>query len=289
MKNLLLLFISCYIIFQCSNKHDQNANSTKSNKNDSLIEIEIPLTTKNDDSLAKILLTTGSNDSLPFKHYWKVIEDSFNALTNEYRRPKLIDKNFLIIKGHFTSSKKYECVLQRTFQQSGGSNFYNLQIACIYSFENNAWKFDRLLKADSIIYIDLDQDSIYEYALIENALGCGDRFINFVIISLKNNISDILFQSYSYDVSQGICGETMSVGDILSDLAEYKFKYITENKPLELVEIRKIGTKNGWSVKNEEPLMSFSSISKIYKFKNSRYSTSVFNKDHIPDGLFKRW
>lgn len=284
MKGHLLIILTAILLYQCSNIKDKTEKQSKI-KIISSSEKTFSTTSKND-SLTKILLTTVHMDSLPFKHYWKVIEDSFNVSNDQYHRLKLMDKSFRIIKGHFISRNRNEFVLQRTFQQVGGSNWFGLQIACIYSFYNNIWHFERLLSGDSVAFIDVDNDSIYENIIMKRVIGNGDLYFNFAIMSLKNNIPDTLFQSYGYDYSNGICGYTMKDGDTLSDLFHYKFKTFQKNKPSVLEENRKIGIKKGWSYKKEEPLIQYISSRKLFQFQNNHYSNSFMNKDHIPDGIF---
>lgn len=208
---------------------------------------------------------------LPYEQYWQILKDSLKfSLTDNKNTHLILDttKEFKIIYGHFTSVDYPELLLQRLFFKIRGDS---LLVACLFSFKNNGWKFNRIIYKDTINYIDLDKDSIYELFCKEVYAGCGSIGIHSSIISLKNNITRYLFENLSIDNRNSVYSLTSKSGDTIVDVASYNFYDTVKNGPLILKETKQIGIKKGYLKNKDRVILSFSTIEKNYKLENGQY------------------
>jgi hypothetical protein len=230
----------------------------------------------------------GTENNLPYNLYMKIVTDSLLSGMPQYYKPKFDDngKKYMIIKGHFTSKSKNEYILQRNFSHNIKDNF---QAACLFSFDKNVWKFERFLKHDSIIYVDVDKDSINEIESRDHSYGEGCEYFRYAIISLKNNVPKVVFKRFSYEHEPSMGGYDTTLGSHLSDVFEYKLLTVAVDKPLQLQESRKTGKLIGWSADHYKPVIKYSTISKIYHLVNGRYHADYKEPDRMPDNLFNKW
>jgi len=210
-------------------------------------------------------------DSLLFNKYWLVLKDSLkysNVDTNNNEITLDSSKGFSIVKGHFTSIHKEECLLKRVFKSRRfGTTF---ESACLFTFENSIWNCLRCLNKDSINCIDIDNDNIKEIYYSEYWVGNGSVDKEFHIISIKNNSLKEIFQSYNSDNRHNAGAFTISkVGDTVVSIPAYKFQKSKINNSLELVESKLIGIKKG--VLRNRLLLDFSTMTTTYKLENGIY------------------
>lgn len=217
-------------------------------------------------------MTNNDKIDLPYQQYWNILKDSLKfSLTEKEKNDVTLDTtlDFKIIRGHFTDKDKNEIILQRTFWGSKGGTF---ETACLFSYEQNNWKFERFICEDTIVFIDIDKDSIYELYYSEVWAGNGSVDTEDKIISIKDNNIKFLFEGNSTDNQFNVGAFTISkVGDTIINVAKYSFYETDRNKPLKLKESRQIGIKKGISKNMKNLLIDYKFIEKEYTLENEQY------------------
>ncbi len=219
-------------------------------------------------------LRVESQDSLPIKQYWKLMEDTLKFSPTQKNENYTLDTSIKlkVVKGHFTSIDKYECLLQRTFNTRKGGKF---DFACIFSFENYSWKFENLFDEDSLMLIDFDKDSILEFFYFEDWAGNGSVIREYRLESLKNNNKNIVFEDVdNQDNRENYCAFSISkVGDTVYRWSKYYFEDTFQNKPLILKSIVRCGIKKGKTKENGDNklIVRYSTSRKIFIFDGKKY------------------
>jgi hypothetical protein len=215
-----------------------------------------------------------NKDSLPFEKYWKIVEDTLKCSSTNGNEHCVLDTSitFKIIKGHFTSIEKDECLLQRTFYDWKGGRF---DFACIFSFENNSWNFEYLFREDSLMLIDVDKDSVFEFFYFEDWVGNGSVDREYRLESLKNNKKKILFEDVeNHDNRKNYCAFSISgIGDTVYNWSKYAFEDKYKNEPLILKSTVRYGIKKG-SIKengNDKLIIRYAEYGKAYTFEGEKY------------------
>ena len=219
-------------------------------------------------------ISFGKRDSLPYEKYWEIVNDSLEYSQTKENNEISLDTSikFKTIIGHFTSFDKYECLLQRTFHTLKGGRF---DFACIFSYENNSWKFENLFNEDSIMLIDIDKDSIFEFFYFEDWVGNGSIDREYRLESMKNNKKKILYEDIdNHDNRNNYCAFSISkIGDTVFYWRKYYFEDKYKTKPLILKSTLSYGIKKGETkVNGEDKLIIFySEKRKDFVFDGEEY------------------
>lgn len=217
-----------------------------------------------------------NKDSFPFYKYWEILEDTLKFSMTKENGHCVLDTSikFKVIKGHFTSIEKDECLLQRTFYNWKGGKF---DFACIFSFENNAWNFENLFSGDSLMPIDVDKDSLLEFFYFEDWVGNGSVDREYRLESLKNNKKKLLFEdNENHDNRNNYCAISISgIGDTIYKWSKYAFeeKEKYKNEPLILKSTVRYGIKKGATKENgnDKLIIRYAEYGKTYKFDGEKY------------------
>lgn len=250
MKHLVLYIFIILTLLSCGNNYKKDKS----------------LNVKNDTFFVE------SRDSLPIKKYWEFVKDTLKFSLTEKNEYIALDKSkdFKIVKGHFTSKDKYECLLQSSFINWKGGKF---DLACIFSFENKLWKLENYFNVDSLYLVDFNKDSILDFFYFEDWVGNGSVDREYRLVSLKNNEKKIIFEDTdNHDNLNNSCAFSIAKNnDTVYKWSIYSFVDKDKSKPLILNSTINIGVKKGVTKDNTKLIVSYSKTKKVYIFDELIY------------------
>jgi hypothetical protein len=209
----------------------------------------------------------------PLDQFVRILSDSFNVNSKDSNFNKFhLDSisEIEIFDGHFTDKNQNEIALKQSFINLRFVK--KLEIACIFSLEDNDWKPKRVFKQDRIKFIDFDKDSIYEIFYSTSYFGNGSINNETKIFSIKRNEQTIIFYKEDFDNKGNIGAYSISkVGDTIVNTAEYIFLEQETNIPIKLKENRLIGIKKGVDKHKDSLLLEYFNETKVYEYVNGSY------------------